>query len=327
MKSDVLFDQVIGHKKAKHLLDLALVNPQHGYVITGPDGVGVHPLAEAFVRRLADEYHGESLATHPDILILEREESERGTGLKKEISVSAVRELKLRVSQSPSIASRLVIYIPDADYLNEEGVNALLKCIEEPKVKAVYVLAAHAIGRLPATLLSRIREVRLDRVSHPEIEKWLIDQKVDPALAKSSSNVSDGRPGYAFAYSQNLEARDQIDQMDQVMYGLLQAKTSGEMLSAVVKLATNCDSSEDPVTEWRKALQLLQASLRRSGSTNAERVHLIGRACISAERSLGSSIPPRTWFELALVNGFRNPRPQSLLIPRAFPFLPEQFEN
>src|SRR5512133_2504774 len=130
------FDRVIGHEKVKRLLDFALVKPQHGYVITGPDGVGVHPMAEAFVRRLADEYNSESLFLHPDIFVLKREESEKGTGLKKVISVDAVRELKRRVSENPTIASRIVIYVPDADYLNEEGVNALLKCIEEPTVSA-----------------------------------------------------------------------------------------------------------------------------------------------------------------------------------------------
>lgn len=328
MKEGALFDRVIGHQKAKRLLDLAITNPQHGYVITGPDGVGVHPLAESLVRRLADEYKGESLLTHPDILILEREPSEKGTGLKKEISVASVRELKIRVSQSPSIASRLVIYIPDADYLNEEGVNALLKCIEEPTVKAVYVLAAHAVGRLPSTLLSRIREIRLDRVSEVEIEEWLIHRGVNPSSAKQSALVSDGRPGYAARYAEDPEARLQMEQIDAEVKQLINAKTPGALLAAVARTASECDAAEDSVTEWRKALQLWQASLRRLSQVDPKRHHLIGRAFIAAERSIGSSIPPRVWLETALVNGFRKQGAlSSSFLPRALPFLPEQFEN
>lgn len=328
MKEGLIFDGVLGHQKAKRLLDLAITNPQHGYVITGPDGVGVHPLAECLVRRLADEYKGESLMTHPDILILERELSDRGTGLKKEISVAAVRELKLRVSQSPSIASRLVIYIPDADYLNEEGVNALLKCIEEPTVQAVYVLAAHAVGRLPSTLLSRIREIRLDRVDQNEIQNWLVQKGIESSMANKAAMNSDGRPGYAMRYVEDAEARMQIEQINTEIQQLVQAKSSGALLAAIAKTASACDSAEDPVTEWRKALQLWQASLRRMPHVDPKRQHLIGRALIAAERSIGSSIPPRVWLELALVNGFRKQGTlSSSFLPHAIPFLPEQFEN
>jgi hypothetical protein len=328
MDSIALFDQVIGHQKAKKLLDLALSKPQHGYAITGPDGVGVHPLAEAFVRRLADEYKGESLSAHPDILILKREESEKGTGLKKDISVEAVREFRQRVFERPTIASRLVVYIPDADALNEAGVNALLKCIEEPAVSTVYVLAVHAIGKLPATLISRIREVRLDRVPKKEIEAWLIDQGVDALLASKASMMSDGKPGYAHLFAHDEEARKQMEESDRTIDFILHARSSGEMISALASTAIACDASDDPVTEWRKALQLWQASLRRAERANPERFYSVGRALMIAERSLGTSIPPRIWLEFALVNGFRRPRQtRSLFLPRAVPFLPQKFES
>lgn len=324
MKEGLFFDRVLGHEKAKRLLDLAIKNPQHGYVITGPDGTGVHALAEAFVRRLADEYNGDSLSAHPDILILQREPSERGTGLKKEISVAAVRELKVRVAQSPSIASRLVVYIPDADHLNEEGVNALLKCIEEPTVPAVYVMAAHAVGRLPATLLSRMREVRLDRVSEEMIRDWLMARGVAQDIAVSAACASDGRPGYADVFARDPEYRRRVEEAERTIRNLLSAESSGMMVAAVSKAAAACDEAEDTVAEWRNAIQLWQASLRRSKSTDARRVHAIGRALIAAERALGSSIPPRLWLEFALVNGFRREGGMpSLLLPRPFPFLPD----
>jgi hypothetical protein len=327
MKDGSLFDRVIGHEKAKRLFALALKNPRHGYVLTGPDGVGVHVMAEAFVRELTDEYKGESLLAHPDICLLERESSEKGSGLKKEISVQAVRELKIRVSERPTIASRLVVYIPDADYLNEEGVNALLKCIEEPAVPTVYVLAAHAVGKLPSTLLSRLVEIRLNRVSVALIRDWLVREGIDSVLAEHAASVSDGKPGYAWQYAHLEEARMQIDEAEATIRECAGARSSGELIAAFAATASACDTAGDPVTEWRKALQLWQASLRRINLGDPERIYTISRALILAERALGTSIPPRVWLELALANGFREPRPSiaSLVLPRAFPCMPEKF--
>lgn len=323
MEESSLFDRIIGHAKAKRILDVALKSPQNGYLLTGPDGVGVHPFAEAFVRRLADEYKDGSLAGHPDILVLEREPSEKGSGLKKEIAVQAVRELKVRVSERPTIASRLVIYIPDADYLNEEGVNALLKCIEEPSVKAVYVFAAHAVGKLPATLLSRLCQIRLDRVSESEIVSWLVAKGIDTTQAKRIALTCDGKPGYAHRYLEDSEYRAYLEEIDVSMERLIRAMSEGEALASIASIASSCDSSDDPVTEWRNAIQLWQSSLRRMTNVSPQRKHLIGRALIATERSLGSSIPPRLWLELGLVHGFQHPNMPSFQIPKPFPFIPD----
>lgn len=316
---ELFFDRVIGHDRAKRILELALIHPQHGYVIAGQDGVGVHALAEAFVRRLLDEYTGESLRAHPDLVILEREPSDRGSGLKKEISVQTVRDLKVRVSQRPSIASRLVIYIPDADFLNEEGVNALLKCIEEPVVNAVYVFAAHASGKLPATLLSRVCEVRLDRVPLDAIEPWLRASGVGDRQAKDAVGLSDGRPGYAIRYATDQVFFNTVNEIEHSIRGLMEASTPEMMVGAVARTASACDAAEDSVAEWRKAVQLWQAALRRYSQADPQRVQCIGRALIAAEKAIGSSIPPRVWLELGLVQGFKRQKLPSLQIPKPFP--------
>lgn len=321
MNREIFFDRVIGHERAKRMLELALAHPQHGYVISGQDGVGVHAMAEAFVRRLLDEYAGESLRAHPDLMILEREPSDRGTGLKKEISVQVVRDLKVRVSQRPSIASRLVVYVPDADFLNEEGVNALLKCIEEPVVNAVYVFAAHASGKLPATLLSRICEIKLDRVSPDAIESWLRASGVEARRIGDAVALSDGRPGYAMRYASDQSFFEAVNEIESSMRGLVSASTAELMVGAVARTASLCDSSDDPVAEWRKALQLWQASLRRSSQADPRRVQCIGRALIAAEKAIGTSIPPRVWLELGLVQGFKHQDLPSLQIPKPFPFI------
>jgi hypothetical protein len=224
------FNRVIGHDRAKRILELALVHPQHGYLLTGPDGVGIHLLAESFVRRLADEYTGESLAAHPDILILEREMNEKGTGYKKEISVQAIREFKSRVAERPTVASRLVIYVPDADYLNEEGVNALLKCIEEPAVSAVYVFAAHAAGKLPATLLSRLCQIRLDRVPTSAIESWLVSTGTEAAYAQQVASRCDGKPVSACRVFMRCSIRScyGMEKCDTIMAGVIATRGNGE---------------------------------------------------------------------------------------------------
>ncbi len=295
------FSEVIGHEAAKEVLARAVLSPRHGYLITGPTGVGCHLIAEAFVRALTTHPADRPLAAHPDIIVLARDWNEAGTAMKKEIAVKDVRALRMRIAERPSVATRVVAYLPDADALNEEGVNALLKSIEEPPAGAVFVLVAHRPGRLPATLLSRLQSLALRRVASPDIDAWLKQKGVEATLRNESILASDGRPGIALRYAEDDGFRSRISDADRVIGLLIAARTPGDVIAAIAPEASLCDGSDDAVTEWRETLHLWGVALRRRMGVDASvRLTGIGHAFLQAERHLGGPISPRLILELGL---------------------------
>lgn len=309
MNPDGVFDGIIGHEAVKHVLTRALERPHHGYLLIGPDGAGAHGIAERFVRALTDHPAHLLLASHPDIALLEREPAESGKGMKKEIAVKSARELRTRMFCRPAIAKRVVAYIPEADYLNEEGVNALLKCVEEPPAGAVFVLVSHAIARLPETLQSRLVRLELGRVSTADLSAWLTARYPDisPLERSKALCVAEGRPGYACRYIEDESFRELVHAADTLVASLVTARGGGEAIAAIAESSSRCDSADDPVQEWRKTLQLWESALRRVWQTDQRHAVRIGKAFIVAERAIGSSVSPRLHLEIELVKAFARP--------------------
>lgn len=312
------FAHIIGHAVAKRALMRAIENPRYGYLFLGPDGVGVHPLAEAFVHALAHHPIDRSFASHPDIIVLERGVSDSGK-LKKEIPSEIVRGIRVRVSEHPTISPRVVAYVKDADYLNEEGVNSLLKCVEEPVAGAVFVFVAHALSSIPETLQSRLVRIDLGHVSSLEIDEWLQKNGVGESDRKFASTFAYGRPGYAWSIVHDEGFRASVQDAERVIDGLMSATRLGDALVAIADDASFCESSEDSVTEWRKALQCWQMVLRGRFSQNPLRASAIASVFISAERELGGSVPVRLWLELGFERMLRGAEP-------AFPSFVKEFD-
>ncbi len=109
-----------------------------------------HPVA----RRIAAQAHG-------GLLVLERMPGETGV-LRTEIAVDDVRRTVSFFGTTAGEGGWRICIIDAADDLNRSGANALLKVIEEPPPRALFLLVSHAPGRLVPTLRSRCRRLRLD---------------------------------------------------------------------------------------------------------------------------------------------------------------------
>ena len=111
------------------------------------DGPGIASLVPAL---LGDERRVES-RTHPDLYVLEP--------LGEMIRIDDVRALRHDLHMRPYEAQRRVYLVLDADRMNEDAADALLKDLEEPPPYAVLVLVASELGPLPPTILSRCQLV------------------------------------------------------------------------------------------------------------------------------------------------------------------------
>lgn len=134
----------------------------HAWLVTGPPGSGRSNIALAFAAALlcprggcgeCDKCALVAARTHPDLTVLA---TERVT-----ISIDEVRQLVTSSQYSPSIAKFRVVVIEDADRMTERTSNVLLKALEEPPERTVWVLCTPSEADMLPTIRSRVRTVRL----------------------------------------------------------------------------------------------------------------------------------------------------------------------
>ncbi|MCP3873219.1 MAG: DNA polymerase III subunit delta' [Desulfobacteraceae bacterium] len=133
--------------------------------------------------------------SHPDILIIELKKE------KKIISISQIREMGVAISSKPNEAKFRMVLISNADLMNIQAQNAVLKMLEEPPEKTFFILLANKISRLLPTIISRCRKFRFNPLTDTVIEQYLIKNfKVNKELAHIASKTADSNLEKALMY-------------------------------------------------------------------------------------------------------------------------------
>ena len=188
----------------------------HGWLITGPKGVGKATLAWSIARFLLatppvddDGLFGApppptSLAISPDhpvarrmralsdpgLFLLRRPWDEKASRHKAQITVDEVRRLHGFFALSSADGGRRVVIVDAADEMNVQAANALLKMLEEPPARTTLLLIAHQPARLLPTIRSRCRELRLSPLSPDAMRD---------ALLQAGATVPEGANAAALA--------------------------------------------------------------------------------------------------------------------------------
>lgn len=182
----------------------------HAWIFTGPPGSGRSSAAIAFAQALVCKSGGcgtcndcvtAKSGAHPDVEVLKSE------GLS--IKIDEVRELLTRTAWAPSMGGWRVVVIEDADRLTESAANALLKAIEEPGLRTVWLLCAPTLHDILPTIRSRCRHIQLHTPSNHEVSKFLIEQhQIAPKMADFAARVSQGHVGRARHLATNEAVRN-----------------------------------------------------------------------------------------------------------------------
>jgi DNA polymerase-3 subunit delta' len=182
----------------------------HAWVFTGPPGSGRSNAARAFAAALQCRSGGCGKCTecrtslsgaHPDVTLVRTE--------LLSIGVDEVRELVRRAVMSPTLRRWQVIVIEDADRVTERGADALLKSIEEPAPRTVWILCAPTPDDVVATIRSRCRLLTLQTPTIPAVARLLQTRDgIEPALAAYAAQVSQGHVGRARVLARDESARN-----------------------------------------------------------------------------------------------------------------------
>ena len=218
MSATSVFDNLIGQEHVISILQEAVSAASdstnqsqemtHAWLFTGPPGSGRSNAALAFAAALVCRNGGcndctdcktATTGSHADVELIKTE------GLS--IKIDEVRDLITRASWSPAVGNYRVVVIEDADRLTESAASALLKAIEEPGLRTVWLLCAPSSTDVLPTIRSRTRSLVLRTPSIAAVAKLLEKEKFSPAMADFAARVSQGHIGRARHLAKSEEAR------------------------------------------------------------------------------------------------------------------------
>jgi DNA polymerase III subunit delta' len=172
------------------------------------------------------------------------------------IKINSVRDIKREASMSRTEEGNKIFIIFNADMMNAEASNSLLKTLEEPLPGVILLLTTSSKDQLLPTIISRCQLLQCDVLSEAEIESALTNREgVDQSVARLTAQLAQGSYGNA----RRLCSLNIIEERHEVVefMRLLLSKNRAMLIDAIDELASTSDRTG--IERW---LRLLQSWLR-----------------------------------------------------------------
>ncbi|MFJ9731135.1 DNA polymerase III subunit delta' [Streptomyces sp. NPDC101171] len=190
----------------------------HAWLFTGPPGAGRNQAARAFAAALqcvspdralggtpgcgfCDGCHTALLGTHADVSTV--------AAVGAEILVKDMRDTVRKSYTAPANGRWQIILVEDAERLNEKSANAVLKAVEEPAPRTVWLLCAPSVEDVLPTIRSRCRHLNLRTPSVEAVADMLVRRDgVEPAAAMAAARATQGHVDRARRLATDPAARE-----------------------------------------------------------------------------------------------------------------------
>ncbi len=323
-----VWSEVVGQSQTVKTLSHAATDPAamtHAWLVTGPPGSGRSTAARAFAAALQCPDHGCGSCrecrtavegSHADVRLVSTE----GLSIKVEDVRALVQEAGLR----PSVGAWRVIVIEDADRLTERAADALLKALEEPTPRTVWVLCAPSLEDVIVTIRSRCRHVRLRTPPVAAVAELLTRRDGIPeAMALYAARAAQSHVGMARRLARDEGARNR---RHEIVTLPLKIRSVGDAVGAAADLASIADqeagasSADRDAAERTRLLETLGAdpaartqpphiraqlsSLEREQKARATRFgrDVVDRALVDLLSMYRDALVVRTGAAVGLVN-------------------------
>ncbi|MET4618600.1 DNA polymerase-3 subunit delta' [Arthrobacter sp. 2762] len=246
----------------------------HAWLFTGPPGSGRSNAAKAFAAALNCEQDdvtlrgcGECAAchtilgeTHSDVTFVRTE--------KVTITIDEARELVSKAGDRPATGRWRIIIVEDADRMAERTTNVLLKAIEEPTPRTIWMLCAPSPADVLVTIRSRCRPVSLRLPPASDVAALLVRRDgIDPELADRAARAAQSHIGIARRLARDADARERRLETVRIPLGLRGVTAAVMMAEKLVKIATDeANSSNDERDAAEKIALLASLGAPESGT-------------------------------------------------------------
>jgi DNA polymerase-3 subunit delta' len=214
--------QVIGHEQAVASLARSVDGPSHAYLFIGPEQVGKRTVALEFARALMCEHSDDrpchacrscrlvDHGNHPDVAVAGVTAHGQDGG---PMLIDGIRSLRQDANFMPMMGAWRVCVVR-VDGIAEGAADAMLKMLEDPPPRVVYILLARDPSSLPETIVSRCRTVAFAPVATSLIDSELRAKGASEADAKAIAQASFGAVGWALMAAGDPERL--VDRQDRV---------------------------------------------------------------------------------------------------------------
>ena len=257
-----LWTDLVGHDSVIAQMQNAADSPDtltQSWLITGPAGSGRSLIARAFAAQLlgagedTDAVDRQVRAlTHPDLTVLATE--------RVLIPIDEVRELVETSYRSPVASSWRIIIIEDADRMAERTSNVLLKALEEPAARTIWILCAPSEADVIPTIRSRVRSVRIGVPAIAAIAAMLVARDgVDPVIAEQSARHAQSHIGMARRLATSADARERRARSLALVLGIRLVSDAVNTAAEIVALATDDAKAYTEVRDDTERAEFLQS--------------------------------------------------------------------